>query len=149
SSVVDPRGFTWDLGGHVLFSHYELFDDVLDALLRDAWVEHVREAWVWMRERWIPYPLQSNIWRLPPGDLRACRDGLLAVHRAGAPDAEPRTFEDWILARFGRGLADVFMLPYNRKVWAYDPSALGTGWMGERVAPVDLGRALRNLVLRT
>jgi protoporphyrinogen oxidase len=40
------------------------------------------------------------------------------------------------------------MLPYNRKVWAYDPSALDVGWVGERVATVDLSRLLRNLVLR-
>jgi protoporphyrinogen oxidase len=40
------------------------------------------------------------------------------------------------------------MLPYNRKVWAYDPAELGVGWMGERVATVDLSRVLQNLVLR-
>src|SRR5262249_36784230 len=30
---------------------------------------------------------------------------------------------------------------------AYDPAALGVGWMGERVALVDLGRVLENLIL--
>ena len=65
SSVIDAQGFTWDLGGHVLFSHYEYFDEVMERALGDAWVEHVREAWVWMRDRWIPYPFQNNIWRLP------------------------------------------------------------------------------------
>ncbi|HEX6213166.1 MAG TPA: NAD(P)-binding protein, partial [Vicinamibacterales bacterium] len=29
SSVVDTQGFTWDLGGHVLFSHYKYFDNVM------------------------------------------------------------------------------------------------------------------------
>jgi protoporphyrinogen oxidase len=41
------------------------------------------------------------------------------------------------------------MFPYNRKVWAYDPSAMDVGWMGERVATVDLARVLRNLVRQT
>ncbi len=73
SSVVDPQGFTWDLGGHVLFSHYTYFDRLMDDHLGYGQVEHVRESWVWMRERFIPYPLQHNIWRLPPEDLmRAC-----------------------------------------------------------------------------
>ncbi|MCL4867219.1 MAG: FAD-dependent oxidoreductase, partial [Gemmatimonadales bacterium] len=60
ASVVDPAGFTWDLGGHVLFSHYQYFDRLMDAALGDAWAHHEREAWVWMRNRWIPYPLQNN-----------------------------------------------------------------------------------------
>ena len=38
------------------------------------------------------------------------------------------------------------MFPYNRKIWAYDPSELAAQWMGERVATVDLSRVLRNLV---
>jgi phytoene dehydrogenase-like protein len=37
SSVVDPAGFTWDLGGHVVFSHFGEFD----ALLRDTMGEDI------------------------------------------------------------------------------------------------------------
>lgn len=146
-SVVDDAGFTWDLGGHVLFSHYRYFDRLMGHALGDAWFEHEREAWVWMRERWIPYPLQNNIWRLPDDDLVRCLEGLVEVHRAAAT-APPATFAEWLQRSFGRGLGDVFMLPYNFKVWAYDSQTMGTTWMGERVATVDLARVLRNLVLR-
>jgi protoporphyrinogen oxidase len=147
SSVVDDRGFTWDMGGHVLFSHYKYFDRMMIAALDDAWIDHIREAWVWMRNRWIPYPLQNNIWRLPGEELIACLEGLLAV-RNGHEPAPPKSFADWLLAGFGQGLCQSFMFPYNRKVWAYHPCRLDVGWMGERVATVDLARVLRNLVLR-
>lgn len=149
SSFVDDKGFTWDIGGHVLFSHYPYFDDLMATALGDQWVEHVREAWVWMRERWIPYPLQNNIWRLPGDELAACVAGLRdADTRQQNHQPRPASFREWLLARFGRGLCDAFLFPYNRKVWAYDPSALDVGWMGERVAPVDLERILRNIELR-
>lgn len=147
SSVVDAHGFTWDLGGHVLFSHYRYFDEVMNTALGDAWVEHIREAWVWMRERWIPYPFQNNIWRLPKDELIACLNGLLDLQRLPRAGA-PVSFHDWLLAAFGTGLCDAFMFPYNRKVWAHDPSQLDVGWMGERVATVDLKRVLGNLVMR-
>ena len=81
SSIVDDAGFTWDLGGHVLFSHYRYFDMLMREALGDAWVEHEREAWVWIRERWVPYPFQNNIWRLPPGELTKCLEGLVAIQR--------------------------------------------------------------------
>ncbi len=145
SSAVDSKGFTWDLGGHVLFSHYRYFDDVMDRALGDAWVEHVREAWVWMRDRWIPYPFQNNIWRLPQPELDACVAGLKALR---ACDLPPATFREWLLASFGTGICDSFLFPYNRKVWAYDPSALNVRWMGERVATVNLPRILENIALR-
>lgn len=146
SSVVDARGFTWDLGGHVLFSHYRYFDEVMDRALGDRWVEHVREAWVWMRDRWIPYPFQNNIWRLQEAELNACVEGLKALKAKGAEP--PATFRDWLLGSFGQGICDTFLFPYNRKVWAYDPSALNVAWMGERVATVNLQRILDNIALK-
>jgi protoporphyrinogen oxidase len=146
SSVTDADGFTWDLGGHVLFSHYPYFDAAMNTALGDAWVEHVREAWVWMRERWIPYPFQNNIWRLPEEELRACVAGLETIQRQAS--APPRTFREWLLASFGTGICESFLLPYNRKVWAYDPEKLNVEWMGERVATVDLNRIRDNIRLQ-
>lgn len=145
SSVTDANGFTWDLGGHVLFSHYPYFDDVMHQALGDAWVEHVREAWVWMRDRWIPYPFQNNIWRLPAAERNACLEGLEAIQK---PTAKPNTFRAWLLASFGSGICDSFLFPYNRKVWAYDPEKLNVEWMGERVATVDVARIRENIKLQ-
>ena len=147
SSFIDPHGFTWDLGGHVLFSHYRYFDQVMNRALGDAWVEHVREAWVWMRERWIPYPFQNNIWRLPEPELEACLAGLRAIQDASY-DVPPATFRDWLLRSFGQGICDSFLLPYNRKVWAYDPATMNVEWMGERVATVNLPRIEENIALK-
>jgi protoporphyrinogen oxidase len=144
ASIVDPQGFVWDKGGHVIFSHYDYFDQLLDMLLGDEWVEHMREAWVWIRERFIPYPFQNNIWRLPSDELVYCLNELIAVHRR--PPRQINSFEDWIICQFGQGLADVFFTPYNSKVWAYDPSKLDICWMQERVATVDLARIVRNAV---
>ena len=33
SSFVDHQGFTWDIGGHVQFSHYKYFDDAMISFL--------------------------------------------------------------------------------------------------------------------
>ena len=121
--------------------------DLLEQALGDHWVEHQREAWVWMRERWIPYPFQNNIWRLPDDELVRCLTGLVEVHRA-ATTRRPPISASGCGGRSATGLCETFMYPYNRKVWAYPPSELGVGWMGERVATVDLARILTNVVER-
>jgi hypothetical protein len=39
------------------------------------------------------------------------------------------------------------MRPYNFKVWAYPPEMMNKQWIGERVAVLDVDRAIRNIVL--
>src|SRR5580704_12336602 len=56
ASYQDEHGFIWDQGGHVMFSHYEYFDTLVEEMLQGDYDEHMREAWAWMRDRFIPYP---------------------------------------------------------------------------------------------
>lgn len=137
ASFVDGAGFTWDVGGHVQFSHYAYFDAAMEEFLGvDGWLHHRREAWIWMRERFIPYPLQKNIHHLDMADQQRCLQGLLDV--TDTTRAKATNFGQWIDANFGTGIADIFMRPYNAKVWAYAPELLSDTWVGERVAPIEL-----------
>jgi protoporphyrinogen oxidase len=147
-SVVDEYGFTWDLGGHVQFSHYEYFDALMDELLgANGWLYHDRESWVWVAGRFVPYPFQLNVHRLPPQQRDACLRGLEQAAQAGTGGA-PEHFGDWIDATFGEGIATLFMRPYNRKVWARDPELMTSQWVGDRVAVVDLHRIRENVRLQ-
>jgi protoporphyrinogen oxidase len=146
-SVVDAHGFTWDLGGHVQFSHYDYFDEVMDDLLgSDGWLYHQRESWVWMRDRFVPYPFQLNLHRLPDGDRTRCIRGLITAAVA-SEGSTPTNFAEWIDRAFGPGIGEVFLRPYNEKVWAYPLEQLSWSWTGDRVAPVDLARVVSNICL--
>jgi protoporphyrinogen oxidase len=144
ASFTDPAGFTWDLGGHVLFSHYPYFDRLVEDLLAGDFLEHQRESWVRAQGTWVPYPFQNNIRHLPPADRWECVRGLLPGRR---PEGPPANFRDWIECVFGRGIADIFMLPYNFKVWATPPERMDFSWIGERVSVVDLEGVLKNILL--
>ena len=145
ASFVDEHGFTWDVGGHVQFSHYTYFERLMDDLLGSEWLRHQREAWVWILNRFVPYPFQSNIHRLPRAEMLECLRGLISVSRK-AGGSSPSTLADWIRAGFGEGIARIFLLPYNFKVWAYPASEIGCGWTGERIGTVDLERIVRNIL---
>jgi hypothetical protein len=134
SSVVDDRGFTWDLGGHVQFSHYAYYDAVLDRAVGSAWLTHERQSWIWLKGRFVPYPFQSNLHRLDAQDCaRAVRGLEDAQANVGPP---PRNFAEWIPRTFGDGIADLFLVPYNRKVWGCPLEDMAVGWVGDRVAVV-------------
>ena len=144
SSYLDSAGFTHDIGGHVMFSHYKYFDDLVDRMLGGDFIELLRESWIWMCDRWIPYPLQNNIRHLPAEVLLECLDGLVDVQ-----NHNPRAtmnFADWVTATFGEGIARYFMRPYNLKVWAHPLEMMSKEWIAERVSVIDLKHVLANVV---
>ena len=148
ASFKDAHGFTWDIGGHVLFSHFEYFDRLLAELLGPDFLEHKREAWIRAVGTWVPYPFQNNIRYLPAKKQWECVRGLLAsqAKERGEP-ASPANFKGWIDRVFGLGIASLFMYPYNRKVWATPLTQMAYQWIGERVSVVDLERVLKNILL--
>lgn len=148
----DEAGFHWDQGGHVQFSHYDTFDRYMKlALGEDGWLTHQRESWCWVRRRWVPYPFQNNLHRLDPDEQWRCVRGLLdATERqraaaAASGPAAPGNFAEWMLATFGEGVTDVFMRPYNFKVWAFPGEEMDYGWIGERVAVPRLAAVLKSI----
>lgn len=145
ASFVDGRGFTWDLGGHVVFSHYPYFDTMFNAVLEGNFLDHQREAWIYMKDRYIPYPFQNNVRYLDPQDVLECVMGLIEAQRNELPSSD---FGEWIMATFGKGIADLFMMPYNYKVWAHRPEQMEKNWMAERVSVIDIKRVLTNILLQ-
>jgi protoporphyrinogen oxidase len=142
-SVVDPAGFTWDFGGHVVFSHFGEFDSLLVEVLGDELYEHERSSYVRFADRWVPYPFQNNLRHLPAEVALECLLGLIEAPGAdGAVD-----FATWMERVFGAGITRHFMRPYNRKVWATPAERMSADWIAERVSVVDYGRALRSIVL--
>jgi protoporphyrinogen oxidase len=143
SSFIDEKGFTWDMGGHVLFSHYEYFDRLMELLLKDQWLFHERESWVCIKNRFVPYPFQNNLRYLPKEDMWKCLSGIMELYKK---KIAPKNFKEWILSTFGEGIAELFMFPYNDKVWAYPAEKMSFSWIGERVAITDCKKVTENIL---
>jgi protoporphyrinogen oxidase len=149
-SFTDAQGFTWDIGGHVMFSHYKYYDQCFERLMGDEFTLNNRESWVRMMDRWVPYPFQNNVRYLPKQAAFECIAGLVRAQsgQGKVPAANAASnFGEFIDAVFGDGIARHFMRPYNYKVWAYPPERMNKHWIGERVAVIDVERAIRNIVL--
>src|SRR4051812_13834529 len=144
TSFTDDAGFTYDIGGHVMFSHYQYYDDLVDGIMGDEYTELEREAWVWMEDRFIPYPFQNNIKDLEPATVLECLMGLIDAQRT--PGSPPTNFAEWMEQVMGAGITKHFMRPYNFKVWATPAELMNYGWIGERVSVVDVEAVLRNVI---
>jgi protoporphyrinogen oxidase len=144
TSHVDNKGFVWDEGGHVIFSHYPYFDRLIEDTLGSEVHQCVRESWIVSGQSWVPYPFQNNLRYLPKETQLQCVLGAAKAAANGKGDSS--NFRDWILANFGEGIAEAFMFPYNSKVWTTPLERMSRSWIGERVSVVDFKRLLENIL---
>ncbi|XP_038060542.1 uncharacterized protein LOC119731445 [Patiria miniata] len=141
SSVRDDKGFLWDVGVHVVFSHYTYFDRVLNMAVPE-WNYRRRGSFAFMKgsddtRRFIPYPVQNNIHVMDKVDQQKSLKGLEEITK-NPSTRKPNNFDEWLLQKFGEGLTDVFMRKYNRKIWTVDTKEMNSAWVGERVAVPDI-----------
>jgi protoporphyrinogen oxidase len=146
TSFTDPKGWTWDVSGHIIFSGYKYFNDFLAKVLGDQirWID--RESWIKFEDRYVRYPFQNHLSSLPERAMLECLIGLVESQTIDK-DRAFRNFEEWVLAKFGAGVAKHFMNPYNFKVWATPLKEMGYYWIAERVAVVDWRKAIETTVV--
>lgn len=130
---IERDGFGFDYTGHLL----HVGRPETEAYLTDLGVWDELRVWersaaIVIGEHATPYPIQIHTHGLAP---RVRRDCLLGFIRAWAAetDGEPPTFREWVLERFGDGLAEHFFFPYNRKLYRAEPEELGLDWVGRYV----------------
>jgi protoporphyrinogen oxidase len=105
---------------------------------------HKRAAFVRFGGRWVPYPFQYHLHHLEVEECVAC---LVDLARA-AGGAGRANFLEWARGVFGARLSEIFMEPYNGKVWRHPLEEMSAAWIAERVATVDVRRALTNALKR-
>jgi len=130
---IEVDGGVFDIGGHSFHTPHPEVDALVEGAFEGGLYRQKRDARVFSHGTLIPYPFQRFYDRLPDPEIVAeCERGLKAAGEA--QDAEPADFEEYIIQKFGPGVARHFMLPYNRKLWARDISGISCEWTSERVA---------------
>ena len=146
ASFNDEKGFTWDIGGHIIFSNNNRFNRLVDDLLGDEMLSFIRESWIWLKDNFIKYPFQNNFHMHPDKEIvHECIVGLFNnLNKKGSYS----NFEEWINHFFGEGIARHFMIPYNNKVWGFPLNKMDYNWIAERVSIIDIKRVLQNLIYK-
>jgi protoporphyrinogen oxidase len=152
--TIKKEGFVWDYSGH--FFHFKNAD--IEAWLKERMPgQRVRtvqkKSFISYKGRFIDFPFQKNIHQLPQSEFidclydlyfaRAPREALGKYAPAAAP---PETsFREMLYARFGRSIAEKFLVPYNEKLYATDLGALDKDAMGRFFPHADLTDIVRNM----
>jgi protoporphyrinogen oxidase len=130
---LSEDGFVFDYTGHLLHVARPETEAYLDVLGLWSRLEvHERRAAVVIGGKATPYPVQINTHGLAPEVRRDCLIGFVRAWAENA-SAEPTDFREWVLERFGDGLAEHFFFPYNSKLYRARPEELSLDWVGRYV----------------
>jgi protoporphyrinogen oxidase len=129
-----PGGeYRFDLGGHRFFTKVKEVDDLWHEIMRDEFLLRPRMSRIYWRNRFLDYPLRGPdvMRKLGPVELARCLASYAwaKVKRKG----EERTYEEWVVNRFGRRLFDNFFKSYTEKVWGTPTSEIRADWAAQRI----------------
>jgi len=134
---ISKDGYTFDYDGHLLHFRNEYVFKLVSELLDENLAPHKRDSWIYSKGNFTRYPFQANFYGLPKSIVKDC---LVDLVRAKFDSLCGNVnlngdFENWIRETFGNGIAEHFMLPYNRKFWTIEPRELTCEWL-DRFVPV-------------
>jgi len=140
--TVKQGGFVWDYSGH--FFHFKHAD--IEAWLRQRMPGQeirtiAKRSFIRFAGRLIDFPFQKNIHQLPQQDFIDCLHDLYFAK----PDASDASFKGMLYGRFGRGICERFLIPYNEKLYATDLSKLDKDAMGRFFPHADVADIIRNM----
>lgn len=142
SRTVESGGYRFDIGGHRFFSKSDEITRWWKERLPDDFIEVKRMSRIYYRGNYFDYPLKpwNALRNLGLFTSIAC---VLSYARARLSPVQPeRSFEDWVVNRFGRKLFTIFFQTYTEKVWGLPTSELSADWAAQRIKGLSLSKAI-------
>ncbi len=121
--TIVENGFTFDAAGpHIMFSKNQ---DVLSLMVRvlgENVHQRRRDNKIYFKGSLVKYPFENDLAALPKEDTFECLVGYINNPRS---HDTPTNLAEWSYATFGKGISEKYFIPYNRKIWNYDPEKIG------------------------
>jgi protoporphyrinogen oxidase len=144
--TVDFEEYKFDLAPHLLHLRNPYVRDLVFNTLGLKVDTHRRKAHIYYDTVIIPYPFELNLLNLSEQTKIDCIKGLDEVtHFSKEQEAEMRkgSYKDYVLKAFGSGIANHYLLPYNRKIWDTDPADMTCEFMSHLIT-ADKEQIIKN-----
>ena len=145
SRTVERNGWRFDIGGHRFFTKvdevYQIWDEILES---DDFLLRPRMSRIYYKKKFYDYPLKASNALFNLGIFEAIRCVLSYFYVRIKPPKNQDNFENWVAARFGWRLYNIFFKTYTEKVWGVDASTIGSDWASQRIKNLSLMKAILN-----
>jgi protoporphyrinogen oxidase len=132
------KGYRFDIGGHRFFSKSDEVNRFWREILGDELITRSRMSRIYYDRKFFHYPLKPANALLNLGLWRSTLCVASYLKARLRPIRPERSFEDWVVNRFGRMLFDIFFKTYTEKVWGIPTSAISADWAAQRIRGLSL-----------
>ena len=136
-------GFIFDYAGHIFFTKDNYALNLVNKLIGNNFHFQTRNSWVYSKNTYTRYPFQANTFGLPVEVVKKCVLGVIKARYGNYKRLKPSNFKEWIYYTFGDGIAEHFMIPYNKKLWTIPLEEMSYEWFRDRVPVPAILRVLR------
>jgi protoporphyrinogen oxidase len=147
SRTEQYKGYRFDIGGHRFFSKSEEINALWREILGEEFLSRPRLSRIYYDKKFFHYPLKPWDAFAKLGPWRTFRIVLSYIAARARPIGPERSFEDWVVNRFGRLLFDIFFKTYTEKVWGMPTSEISADWAAQRIKGLSLVRAIASAFL--
>jgi protoporphyrinogen oxidase len=145
SRTVEKNGWKFDIGGHRFFTKVEEVNNIWDEILeKEEFLLRPRMSRIYYKNKFYDYPLKASNALFNLGVLEAIRCVLSYFYVRVFPPKNQDNFENWVAARFGWRLYNIFFKTYTEKVWGIDAKLIGSDWASQRIKNLSLMKAILN-----
>lgn len=139
--TIKQDGFVWDYSGHFFhFRHPDIEQYLVERMPQEEVRTINKRSSIFYKGHMIDFPFQKNIHQLPQEEFIECLYDLYFAQEVSSPES----FKEMVISRFGQGIADKFLIPYNEKLYACDLAELDANAMGRFFPYADLEGIIRN-----
>lgn len=138
------KGFTFDYNGHFLHFRKLSAYRLVKKILSDNLTKHARDSWVYCFGNYTRYPFQANLHGLPEEIMKNCF--LNFINAKNGKGKKDLSFYDWIIHKFGNGIAQSFMFPYNQKFWKFPLKKISTTWVKDYIPVPNLEKVMQGAI---
>lgn len=139
--TVYSGDYVWDYSGHFFHFQREEIKDYVMSRLGDSEVLKVHKCTqIYYKGQHVDFPFQMNIHQLEKEEFIDCLYDLFTAEE----DSGIHSFKSMLYAKFGKSIAEKFLVPYNEKLYAVDLDKLDVNAMGRFFPYVDKEQVVRN-----
>jgi len=144
---IKYKGFILDFGPHRFFTKIVPVLKLWNEVLVDDQITVNRLTRIYYGGKYFNYPLKAFEALFALGLPETTRIIVSYITIRLFPNHNPQNFAQWVTAKFGKRLFQIFFEGYTEKLWGIPCTEISADWAAQRIKGLSLLKAIKNALL--